>query len=147
MTTEMHPQRWGDPAAAVALPESARGLVELAFGDVRETPATDRDLPELPSLDEYLLDALRAVVGAEHVLTDTATRALRTRGKSTPDLLRARAGDLTDAPDVVVRPASQAEVEARRSPAVWSRAARGSPAWSASTWSASTVWSPSTPSR
>ena len=112
MTTEMHPQRWGDPAAAVALPDSARGLVELAFGDVRETPATDRDLPELPTLDESLLDALRTVVGAEHVLTDTATRALRTRGKSTPDLLRARAGDLADAPDVVVRPATQAEVEA-----------------------------------
>ncbi|WP_457208733.1 FAD-binding oxidoreductase, partial [Nocardioides sp. P5_C9_2] len=63
-------------------------------------------------LDGAVLDGLRAVVGAGHVLTDAATRALRTRGKSTPDLLRARAGDLTDAPDVVVRPADQAEVEA-----------------------------------
>ena len=44
--------------------------------------------------------------------TDDETRRLRTRGKSTPDLLRARAGDLTDAPDAVVRPADADEVEA-----------------------------------
>ncbi len=50
-------------------------------------------------------------MGDEHVLLDDATRALRTRGKSTPDLLRARAGDLGDAPDVVVRPADQGEIE------------------------------------
>ena len=108
----MHPQRWGDPSAAAALPDSARGLVELAFGGIRDTSAAPRALPELPELDDGILDGLRALVGAEHVLTDAATRALRTRGKSTPDLLRARAGDLTDAPDVVVRPADQSEVEA-----------------------------------
>ncbi|WP_234410963.1 FAD-binding oxidoreductase [Nocardioides terrigena] len=112
MTSEMHPQRWGDPAAAVALPDTARGLVELAFGGIRDTSAVVAPAGELPSLDDALLDGLRAVVGTEHVLTDTATRALRTRGKSTPDLLRARAGDLTDAPDVVVRPGDAAEVEA-----------------------------------
>ena len=32
MTTEMHPSRWGDPAAATALPDTARQLVEMAFG-------------------------------------------------------------------------------------------------------------------
>ena len=31
MTAEMHPTRWGDPARAAALPEAARGLVELVF--------------------------------------------------------------------------------------------------------------------
>jgi alkyldihydroxyacetonephosphate synthase len=108
----MHPQRWGDPAAAVALPDSARGLVELAFGSLRDTSVQVGELPDLPSLDDALLDGLRQVVGAEHVLTDAGTRALRTRGKSTPDLLRARAGDLADAPDVVVRPADRSEVEA-----------------------------------
>jgi alkyldihydroxyacetonephosphate synthase len=46
------------------------------------------------------------------VLTDDTTRRLRTRGKSTPDLLRQRAGDLADAPDVVVRPGSHDEVAA-----------------------------------
>ena len=38
MTTEMHPTRWGDPAQAAALPDSARALVELFF-PVTEAPA------------------------------------------------------------------------------------------------------------
>ena len=49
--------------------------------------------------------------GERHVLTDDTRRRLRTRGKSTPDLLRARAGDLTDAPDAVLRPADAGEVQ------------------------------------
>ena len=108
-TVEMHPQRWGDPAAATDLPASARGLVELAFG-LQDRPAVTGAVPPAPGLDEALLDGLRDLVGAEHVLTDDATRTLRTRGKSTPDLLRARAGDLADAPDAVVRPLGHAEV-------------------------------------
>jgi alkyldihydroxyacetonephosphate synthase len=55
--------------------------------------------------------AFAGVVGPGHVLTDDESRRLRTRGKSTPDLLRARAGDLDDAPDAVVRPGSAAEVQ------------------------------------
>ncbi|MCD6639328.1 MAG: FAD-binding oxidoreductase [Nocardioides sp.] len=108
---EMHPQRWGDPAAATSLPDSARGLVELAFG-LRETPAAEAATPPAPALDEALLDGLRAIVGEAHVHTDDALRVLRTRGKSTPDLLRARAGDLSDAPDAVVRPDGHDEVAA-----------------------------------
>ena len=64
------------------------------------------------ALSAELLDSLRDVLGAEHVLTDDETRRLRTRGKSTPDLLRARAGDLSDAPDAVVRPGSHDDVAA-----------------------------------
>jgi alkyldihydroxyacetonephosphate synthase len=111
MTGEMQPQRWGDPAAAAPLPETARGLVELAFG-LAERPAVEGAVPPPSALDPRLLDGLRAVVGAEHVLLDDATRRLRTRGKSTPDLLRARAGDLADAPDAVVRPDGHDEVAA-----------------------------------
>jgi alkyldihydroxyacetonephosphate synthase len=110
-TVEMHPQRWGDPAAAADLPESARGLVELAFG-LQDRPAVNGAKPPATALDEVLLDGLRAIVGVGHVLVDDATRVLRTRGKSTPDLLRARAGDLADAPDAVVRPSGHAEVVA-----------------------------------
>ncbi len=39
---EMHPTRWGDPAAAGPLPEAARGLVELAFGPPAPTVPTVR---------------------------------------------------------------------------------------------------------
>jgi alkyldihydroxyacetonephosphate synthase len=108
---EMHPQRWGAPDAATELPDSARGLVEMAFG-LRPTPAVDEAPLPAPALDDAVLDALRAAVGSEHVLLDDDVRRLRTRGKSTPDLLRARAGDLSDAPDAVVRPGSHDDVAA-----------------------------------
>ena len=111
MTVEMHPQRWGDAAQASPLPASTRALVEAAFG-ARSTPATEAvELPE-PGLPADLLAPLQALLGDQHVLTDDATRRLRTRGKSTPDLLKARAGDLTDAPDAVVRPGTHDEVVA-----------------------------------
>lgn len=111
MTLEMHPQRWGDPAEAEALPDTVRGLVD-SFVGTRDTPAVAEVTLPQPGLSEELLGSLRAVVGAGAVLTDDATRRLRTRGKSTPDLLRARTGDLTDAPDAVVRPASHEDVAA-----------------------------------
>ncbi|WP_240641226.1 FAD-binding oxidoreductase [Nocardioides ferulae] len=110
-TPEMHPQRWGDPALAAPLPESARGLVDLAFG-VHERPAVEQVTLPPCGLSDDLLAELREILGEEHVLADDATRRLRTRGKSTPDLLLARAGDLSDAPDVVVRPADHDEVAA-----------------------------------
>ena len=57
-----------------------------------------------PAIDEPLLAGLAALVGDDHVVTDDDLRRRRTRGKSTPDLLRSRAGDFADAPDAVVRP-------------------------------------------
>lgn len=107
----MHPSRWGDPAAATALPDSARGLVELVFG-LRERPAVAEVVVPPSRLAAALLGGLRALLGDQHVLTDDAVRRLRTRGKSTPDLLRQRAGDLSDAPDAVVRPGSHDDVAA-----------------------------------
>ena len=68
-------------------------------------------LPE-SGLAPDLLDGLRDLLGAEHVLTDDDARRLRTRGKSTPDLLKARDGDLSDAPDAVVRPGDHDDVAA-----------------------------------
>ncbi|WP_228521083.1 FAD-binding oxidoreductase [Nocardioides islandensis] len=117
MTLEMHPLRWGDPAHATALPDGARALVEAVFGPAPATSAHDAtsetELPGAlppPGLSASLLSSLAEVVGEQHVRTDDEIRRLRTRGKSTADLLRARAGDLDDAPDAVVRPGSHDEV-------------------------------------
>ncbi|MGH3414341.1 MAG: FAD-binding oxidoreductase [Marmoricola sp.] len=109
MTPEMHPQRWGDPAEAEALPASTRALVDAYLGTAERPAVEEVELPA-PRMGEDLLALLRGVVGDDAVLTDDATRRLRTRGKSTPDLLRARSGDLTDAPDAVVRPGSHEDV-------------------------------------
>jgi len=111
MTTEMHPSRWGDPAAAMGLPDTARQLVEMAFG-LDDRPAVEEVEVPPSALPTDLLDGLCDLVGDEHVLVDDTTRRLRTRGKSTPDLLRQRAGDLSDAPDAVVRPGGHDEVAA-----------------------------------
>jgi alkyldihydroxyacetonephosphate synthase len=110
----MHWARWGDPAKAHPVPDSMRELIEAFLGPVEDRPAVAHDEVRLPAvgLAGERLEALAALVGAEHVHTDHAWRVARTRGKSTPDLLRIRAGDGSDAPDAVVRPASHAEVSA-----------------------------------
>jgi alkyldihydroxyacetonephosphate synthase len=108
---EMPPARWGDPAQAGPLPENVRGLVSMVF-PISDTPAAEQvDVPTVALADQHTA-ALAALVGDDNLLVDDATRRVRTRGKSTPDLLRQRAGDLADAPDVVVRPGSHEEVAA-----------------------------------
>ena len=105
-SAEMHWSRWGDPAQAGPLSESAFELVD-AFLGTSPAPAVDPEQVRLSAaLDERLLTELAGIVGAEHVLTDHETRLHRTRGKSTPDLLRLRGGDGSDSPDAVVRPAT-----------------------------------------
>ena len=63
--------------------------------------------PELPAA---ALERIASIIGAEHVRSDDESRIRHTRGKSTPDLLRLRAGDVSDAPDAVVLPASHDEI-------------------------------------
>jgi alkyldihydroxyacetonephosphate synthase len=112
--TTMHWARWGDPDEQAPLEGTTRELVEAAFGPTAEHPTVplgEVRLPE-PALDQERLDELARIVGADHVRTDHETRVRHTRGKSTPDLLRMRAGDGSDAPDVVVRPADHEQVAA-----------------------------------
>jgi len=111
-SAEMHWSRWGDPAHAGPLAESAFALVDTFIG-TSDTPAVDpADVRLTEPLAPELLDELGAIVGTEHVLVDHESRLLRTRGKSTPDLLRLRAGDGSDSPDAVVRPGTHDEVTA-----------------------------------
>ncbi|HWJ09451.1 MAG TPA: FAD-binding oxidoreductase [Nocardioides sp.] len=108
---EMPATRWGDPAHASALPDGVRELVGMVF-PIRDTPTLEEVALPAPRLTDAQLAGLRAILGDAHVVTDDATRRVRTRGKSTPDLLRQRAGDLGDAPDAVVRPGGHDDVVA-----------------------------------
>ncbi|MFL4902160.1 FAD-binding oxidoreductase [Streptomyces sp. MMS24-I2-30] len=105
---------WGDPAKAAPLPDAVIGLLGQLLGvaprDGRALALDDIHVPESP-LDAAASGALAdAVGGAAHVRTDADSRIRHTRGKSTPDLLRIRAGDVTDVPAAVVLPASHDEV-------------------------------------
>ncbi len=105
---------WGDPARATPLPETVIGLLRDLLGVKPRTTEpvelADIAVPE-PGLEPAAHQALSAAVGGDHVRTDAETRIRHTRGKSTPDLLRIRAGDVAAAiPAAVVLPAGHDEV-------------------------------------
>jgi alkyldihydroxyacetonephosphate synthase len=108
---QMRPYRWGDPAHETALPELARQAL-TALGAQAPPAPVDPAAARLPAprLAADALAALAGAVGAEHVRTDQQARVAHTRGWSTPDLLKLRAGDASDAPDAVVLPGSHDEV-------------------------------------
>ena len=110
---EMHPYLWGNPATPGELPAVAVDLL-TALGALAPPPAVDIDAATLPStsLPGQAHAALAAVVGPDQVRTDHEARVRHTGGFSTPDLLKLRAGDGSDAPDAVVYPASHDEVVA-----------------------------------
>ena len=106
---------WGDPARATTLPDAVTGLLHDLLGvEPRGLPPVALDgiqVPE-PELDPAARAALLAAVGGDpaHLHTDAESRVRHTRGKSTPDLLRIRDGDVTDLPAAVVLPASHDDV-------------------------------------
>ncbi len=104
---------WGDPERAAPLPEPVLAILRDGLG-VRTRGTTSVQVETLAApptrLSDAAVDALRGVVGDDHLLMDDASRVAHTRGKSTTDLLRMRAGDLADAPDAVVVPGSHDEV-------------------------------------
>ena len=103
---------WGDPERAERLPEPVTDLLRELLG-VRAEPAGPVKLAEIePPAARPVAGLLADVVGEEHVRTDDETRIRHTRGKSTPDLIRIRAGDVRTAPDAVVLPGSHEEVAA-----------------------------------
>jgi alkyldihydroxyacetonephosphate synthase len=103
---------WGDPSLVPELPDSVRRLLAEGLG-VRggaPAPASLSELELPPSrIGGDAVESLEAIVGAEHVRADDETRIRHLRGKSTPDLLRLRARDVTGAPDLVVLPGSHEE--------------------------------------
>jgi alkyldihydroxyacetonephosphate synthase len=109
---EMRPYRWGNPDNAVELPAAAAAALGALGVRAPAQPPVDPAQAHLPAiaLDPQVRGALEDVVGAEYVATDAAARVGHTRGWSTPDLLRLRAGDASDAPDAVVYPGTTDEV-------------------------------------
>jgi alkyldihydroxyacetonephosphate synthase len=105
---------WGDPAKAAPLPDSVIGLLRDLLGvkprGAEPAALEDIAVPESPLSDEARQDLVDCVGDPAHVRTDAETRIRHTRGKSTPDLLRIRTGDVDDTPAAVVLPAGHDEV-------------------------------------
>ena len=79
-----------------------------------ERPACALQDVKLPAvrLHDGQLDALRQIVGDDAVKTDAYERAFHARGRSYPDLLALRSGELDPAPDAVVYPSDTDAVQA-----------------------------------
>lgn len=107
----MRPYRWGDPTHEAALPELARQAL-TALGVQPSAAPVPPEHARLPDrqLTADALAALTDALGADHVLTDHDSRLAHTRGWSTPDLLKLRSGDASDAPDAVVLPGSSEQI-------------------------------------
>src|SRR3954454_8198964 len=80
--------RWGDPADAVELPPAVRALLGSVLGVTGPRPAVP-----------VALAPPAALPAALHADVSDRARLEHAAGMSTEDLLRARAGDLADAPD------------------------------------------------
>jgi alkyldihydroxyacetonephosphate synthase len=91
------------------LPEALLALLRDGLGISGPRPAAAAPSPGPPRLSSGDLETV-AAAGGGRASTEPAARVGHTRGKSTPDLLRIRAGDVDDAPDLVVYPGSHDEV-------------------------------------
>jgi alkyldihydroxyacetonephosphate synthase len=108
---------WGDEGVSFtaqdkpALGPFLQQHLGLELAHVSAPPAAFEalDVPE-PVLSPELLATLQGAVGAAAVSTDPLDRVTHARGKSLRDLVRHRTGELGRIPDVVVRPADEAEV-------------------------------------
>jgi len=85
----------------------------LQAGDCLQTPCVGREQIVLrpPVVDEGFVQSLRGQLKPEQLKSDDDERLLHTYGKSYPDLLRVRRGQVTRAPDLVVLPERHGEVE------------------------------------
>jgi alkyldihydroxyacetonephosphate synthase len=98
---------WGDPAQATTLPAAVKDLLKQGLGVEHEGQIA-------PAIESVTLSPSRLTddqVTALNADTSTEARLRHLGGKSTPDLLRIRAGDTAGAPDGVVTPDSHDEVQ------------------------------------
>jgi alkyldihydroxyacetonephosphate synthase len=98
---------WGDPAHPPGLPPHALTFLSETVrlpAHPRPPVALENVHLESSALGVSALDALRAIVGSEHVRDDHGERVLHAAGKGYPDLVRMREGRPAAAPDAVVLP-------------------------------------------
>jgi alkyldihydroxyacetonephosphate synthase len=74
------------------------------------SPFENLEVPR-PVVSAAFFSKLAAVVGEDNVTSDDLERVVHTFGKSLRDLVRVRSGKIDRAPDVVVYPADEAEVQ------------------------------------
>jgi alkyldihydroxyacetonephosphate synthase len=106
---------WGDPAAAKALSEGIRSLLQKALG-VTGSDAVELDAGQVQLRRSALTgadyDGLAEIVGADFCRIDDRDRLLHAGGKSTLDLLRRKDAGIQDAPDAVLLPGDDDDVAA-----------------------------------
>ena len=104
---------WGDPAAGMHLPDAILALLTQALGvrgPGRPVGAIE-DVALPPSrVSDGVASRLARIVDPEHASVEHDARVRHLRGKSTPDLLRLRVGDVAGAPDIVLYPDSHEQV-------------------------------------
>jgi alkyldihydroxyacetonephosphate synthase len=64
-----------------------------------------------PCLNKAFVKDIKKILDPKHILTDDNERLLHTYGKSYPDLIRVRRGEIRRAPDMVLLPESHNDVE------------------------------------
>jgi len=122
MTDVLHMKWWGWGREGVGFhfedkPNFAP-FVKYAVGlDLLASPAgetiafEDLEVPKSKATKKFVGDLVK-LVGAEYATIDDMERVVHTYGKSIRDLLRIRSSLIKRAPDVVVYPADEAEVQA-----------------------------------
>ncbi|HMJ02221.1 MAG TPA: FAD-binding oxidoreductase [Conexibacter sp.] len=106
---------WGEDGHDAPLSPTAHALLagELGTLPARRDPVALEDvrLPD-PRLAARARERLVEIVGGEHVRDDRLARVTHAAGRGYHDLVRLRAGDAMNAPDVVVYPGDAEEVAA-----------------------------------
>jgi alkyldihydroxyacetonephosphate synthase len=104
---------WGDPTHAPAPPADLLRVLTDALGVRGPTPrpTSIEGIAIRPSRLSTLVEAeLTAIVGEANGRSDHDERVRHAQGRSTTDLLRLRAGEAKDAPDLILMPESHAQV-------------------------------------
>jgi alkyldihydroxyacetonephosphate synthase len=107
---------WGEDAHAGPVPEHALAQLREELGlqqgaGLRPVALEEVHLPD-SRLAATVRERLAHALGAEHVRDDRAARVGHAAGRSYPDLVRLRTGNLAGAPDAVLEPGSAEQVAA-----------------------------------